>query len=226
MAALLSGLLLKVSLPCRTEGEIPAGKSPPDQGAIRPANAASGSGEHLAVREPPLKTSSPGSPSPRPMEPQKRSPVQKASPDRERRDPSGLVAQFQTKGGQGASWVREYARLDNEIRVRHYSVRTLRNYRMWARAFQGFTKSKPPESLSPDDVKEFLTSLAVKKKVSSSEGVIGVIILLLSIRESRAPRPAWADCRHLPTKIRHLRTLGYQPVIGIGARGLPRIRRP
>ena len=36
------------------------------------------------------------------------------------------------------------------------------------RRFQAFTRSKSPESLSPVDVKEFLTFLAVKKKVSAS----------------------------------------------------------
>jgi integron integrase len=36
------------------------------------------------------------------------------------------------------------------------------------RKFQAFTRSKPPESLTPEDVKEFLTWLAVKRGVSAS----------------------------------------------------------
>jgi integron integrase len=70
--------------------------------------------------------------------------------------------------GQGASWSAEYAALANEIKVRHYSSKTLRTYKGWVRKFQSFTKSKQPLSLATHDVKEFLTFLAAKRKVSSS----------------------------------------------------------
>ena len=70
--------------------------------------------------------------------------------------------------GKGASWVNEYHRLEDEIHIRHYSPRTLSTYRGWVRKFQAFTKSKSPDSLSPDDVKKFLTHLAVKRKVAST----------------------------------------------------------
>jgi len=63
---------------------------------------------------------------------------------------------------KGASWVKEYSMLEDEIRVRHYSPKTLKTYRSWVRKFQAFTKSKPPELLSADEVKEYLTFLAVK----------------------------------------------------------------
>ena len=65
-------------------------------------------------------------------------------------------------------WKAEYARLEDEIKLRHYSPKTLKTYRSWMRKFQTFTKSKPPELLSPTDVKGFLTFLAVKKNVSAS----------------------------------------------------------
>ncbi len=68
----------------------------------------------------------------------------------------------------GASWKKEYTGLENEIRVRHYSPKTLATYKGWARKFQAFTESKNPELLSPEDVKEFLTFLAVKRNVSST----------------------------------------------------------
>ena len=68
----------------------------------------------------------------------------------------------------GASWGAEYSRLENEIRVRHYSSRTLRTYKGWVRKFQTFTLSKTPGLLSTNDVKEYLTFLAVKRKVSSA----------------------------------------------------------
>jgi integron integrase len=68
----------------------------------------------------------------------------------------------------GVPWKAEYARLGDEIKLRHYSSRTLRTYRGWMAKFQAFTHSKNPTSLSPSDVKEFLTSLAVKRKLSST----------------------------------------------------------
>jgi integron integrase len=68
----------------------------------------------------------------------------------------------------GASWVSQFTRLAEEIQVRHYSPKTLATYRLWLRQFQAFTRSKPPESLTTADVKEFLTWLAVKKEVAAS----------------------------------------------------------
>jgi integron integrase len=86
----------------------------------------------------------------------------------EKRDGSSLVGSPQTSSGGKASWEAEYAALANEIKVRHYSPKTLNTYRGWVRKFQAFTKSKPPLGLSTHDVKEFLTFLAVKRKVASS----------------------------------------------------------
>jgi integron integrase len=68
----------------------------------------------------------------------------------------------------GASWRAEYTELANEIRVRHYSPKTLKTYKQSLRQFQTYTRSKAPALLSTADVKEFLTSLAVKRQVSAS----------------------------------------------------------
>ena len=67
-----------------------------------------------------------------------------------------------------SSWVPEYNDLNAEIKIRHYSKSTLRTYTTWVRQFQGFTQSKDPKLLSTSDVKEFLTYLAVEKKVAAS----------------------------------------------------------
>jgi integron integrase len=68
----------------------------------------------------------------------------------------------------GASWRAEYSRLEDEIRVRHYSAKTLKTYKGWVQKFQAFTSSKSPALLSPTDVKEFLSFLAVKRQVSAT----------------------------------------------------------
>jgi len=65
-------------------------------------------------------------------------------------------------------WSRVYRNLDSEIKLRHYSPKTLEAYTGWVRQFQSFTKSKYPQLLSAADVKDFLTFLAVKRKVSAS----------------------------------------------------------
>jgi hypothetical protein len=70
--------------------------------------------------------------------------------------------------GYGASWKAGYSRLADEIHLRHYSSKTLQTYQGWAKKFQAFTHSKAPELLSTDDVKKFLTFLAVKRKVAST----------------------------------------------------------
>jgi site-specific recombinase XerD len=68
----------------------------------------------------------------------------------------------------GVSWKAEYGRLSDEIKLRHYSPKTLRTYTQWVRHYQTFTRSQDPNSLSTQDVKEFLTHLAVNRKVSAS----------------------------------------------------------
>ncbi|MCF7855455.1 MAG: integron integrase [Candidatus Pacebacteria bacterium] len=52
--------------------------------------------------------------------------------------------------------------------MRHYSPRTLKTYRVWVRKLQAFTRSKPPTELSVEDVKAFLSDLAVNRGVSAS----------------------------------------------------------
>jgi integron integrase len=70
--------------------------------------------------------------------------------------------------GRKDSWKSAYAVLSDEIKIRHYSPKTLKTYSMWTREFQSFLNSKDTLSLSPCDVKEFLTHLAVKRKVLAS----------------------------------------------------------
>jgi len=52
--------------------------------------------------------------------------------------------------------------------VRHYSNKTLKSYGTWIKQFRYFAHPKDPDLLTPDDVKAFLTDLAVEKNVSAS----------------------------------------------------------
>ena len=70
--------------------------------------------------------------------------------------------------GTGASWAKELESLRNTIRMRNYSPRTSETYLQWTRKFQTFTRSKEPGDLSTEDVKSFLTNLAVRQNVAAS----------------------------------------------------------
>lgn len=65
-------------------------------------------------------------------------------------------------------WDAVLKTMADEIKVRHYSRKTLKTYANWSRQFQKFLKNKPPQELTGDDVKAYLTHLAVKCRVAST----------------------------------------------------------
>lgn len=65
-------------------------------------------------------------------------------------------------------WDAVLSTMAEEIKVRHYSRKTLKTYALWSRHFQRFLKNKPPLELTTEDVKEYLTFLAVKCHVAAS----------------------------------------------------------
>jgi len=65
-------------------------------------------------------------------------------------------------------WDEVIGKLADEIKVRHYSRKTLKTYAQWSRQFQKFLRNKPPEELTTADVKQYLTWLAVKCHVAAS----------------------------------------------------------
>ncbi len=66
------------------------------------------------------------------------------------------------------AWDKIIDNLAAEIKMRHYSRKTLKAYADWTRKFQGFLHDKLPDELSDTDVKAYLTYLAVKCKVAAS----------------------------------------------------------
>jgi integron integrase len=79
-------------------------------------------------------------------------------------------------------WKSEFVELENAIRMRHYSDKTLRSYRNYVREFQAYTRSPQPDSLTAKHVKDYLTHLAVKKKVSASTQNLAFNSLLFFFR--------------------------------------------
>ncbi len=72
------------------------------------------------------------------------------------------------KKTKSAEWDEVIDKLAGEIKTRHYSRKTLKAYADWSRKFQFYLKHKPPKILSSEDVKAYLTYLAVRCKVSAS----------------------------------------------------------
>lgn len=64
-------------------------------------------------------------------------------------------------------WIELYAQLEQAIKVRHYSPKTLKSYTSWCKQFEIFTKRKPTAQLTPNDLKAFLSHLAITRKVSA-----------------------------------------------------------
>lgn len=66
------------------------------------------------------------------------------------------------------SWQKQYQMLNDEIKLRQYSSRTLKTYATWIRKFQAYLKSKSPVLVESADAKKFITYLAVEKQVCAS----------------------------------------------------------
>ena len=65
-------------------------------------------------------------------------------------------------------WDQVHNQLKKEILLRQYSPKTLRTYATWVRQFQKFTHHKTPSDINKDDARDFLSYLAVKRKVAAS----------------------------------------------------------
>jgi Phage integrase, N-terminal SAM-like domain len=70
--------------------------------------------------------------------------------------------------GHGASWEQEYRDLEAAILLRNYSTRTLEAYRFWIAKFQAFVRSRPTADLGIQEVRGFLSELAVRHRVAAS----------------------------------------------------------
>ena len=54
------------------------------------------------------------------------------------------------------------------IRLKHFSLNTEKIYLGWLRKFYSFLKGKNPAEITNEDIKDFISSLAVERKISSS----------------------------------------------------------
>ncbi len=67
-----------------------------------------------------------------------------------------------------AEWNMLETRTREALRLRHLSYSTDKTYITWLRSFRGFVNDKKPSQLTSADIQDFLSSLAVERKVSAS----------------------------------------------------------
>lgn len=70
--------------------------------------------------------------------------------------------------GADGQWKAVVDDMRNMLRLKHRSVHTVRVYLGWVRRFYRYLEGKSPYRLESEDVKNFMTFLAVEKKVSAS----------------------------------------------------------
>jgi len=75
---------------------------------------------------------------------------------------------YSATGDAKAQWVKAIAEMNAIIKMKHYSSKTLKSYGHWVWKFQRFKKDTDPASLTTEDVKAFLSWLAVTCNVSAS----------------------------------------------------------
>ncbi len=69
-------------------------------------------------------------------------------------------------------------RVRDEIRTRHYSLRTEQSYVHWIRRFILFHDKRHPDDMGEKEISLFLTDLAVTRNVSASTQNQGLSALL------------------------------------------------
>jgi len=66
------------------------------------------------------------------------------------------------------SWKEIFIRLHENMRLRHYSPRTEKSYRIWINKFRNHLNNRDPLTLEDKDVKGYLTHIALRERVSAS----------------------------------------------------------
>ena len=90
------------------------------------------------------------------------------------------------------------------IRYLHYSIRTEESYIYWIRHFIRWASVRHPAEMGADEVRGFLTSLAVERKVSVSTHRVALSALLFLYQKVLIVELPWLDGLERPTVPRRL----------------------
>lgn len=97
---------------------------------------------------------------------------------------SGIV---QAGGTDSLEWLAVGAEMASQIRLRHYSAKTLKAYRYWARYFARFVGHLPPAAVTDANARDFLTFLAEDGVSGSTQNQAFSALLFLFRNVLRKP---------------------------------------
>jgi len=86
----------------------------------------------------------------------------------------------------GPRWERELVR---RIRKKHLAWRSEQTYRFWCRRFMAACGQKPIEQLGPEDIRRWLSDLAVRERVSASTQRQALNAVVFFFREALGRNP-------------------------------------
>ena len=65
-------------------------------------------------------------------------------------------------------WKQFVDEMTNLLRLKHRSQSTEKSYRHWLRLFYAYLKGKDPDQITAQDIRDFMSFLAVERKVAAS----------------------------------------------------------
>jgi hypothetical protein len=83
----------------------------------------------------------------------------------------------------------------DKIRLKHYSIRTEQAYLDWIKRFILFHGKRHPENLGSAEVEQFLTHLAVERKVAASTQNQALNAIVFLYTEVLGRELGWLDKR-------------------------------
>ena len=95
---------------------------------------------------------------------------------------SGEVELTDSRQKANAAWREVDAKLKDEIMLRHYSPKTLKSYLFYTQKLRGFLVNKDPSLLDTQDIKKYLTDMAVNKRSSASSQNLAFNAMLFLFR--------------------------------------------
>jgi len=81
---------------------------------------------------------------------------------------AGDTALFRATNDPDQGWKLVATKMTEALRLRHRSIRTEKTYLQWLRSFYGFLDGKMPTEIDSQDVKRFLSHLAVERNIAAS----------------------------------------------------------
>src|SRR6185503_15358269 len=85
------------------------------------------------------------------------------------------------------------ARVRDRIRAKHYSFQTEKAYLQWIARYVEYHDFRHPRELTANDVEQFLTMLATKRRVSASTQNQALAAILFLYREVLGIKTAWVN---------------------------------